>query len=146
MEDACEYRRSLRNFQSRVARVIGVDVDEAVMKNPAVDEAYVFNPKDRLPIDDASIESIVSDWTFEHVFNSAQTSELNPVLKPGGFAPEHQTVKGTSHMRTVECRKRSRCECSKSRGPRGSKKVCFFPALYLMNSFGAFEVFPFRSF
>lgn len=50
VEDPCEYRRSLCNFRSRIASVIGVDVDEAVMQNPALDEAYVFNPKDPLPI------------------------------------------------------------------------------------------------
>jgi SAM-dependent methyltransferase len=144
MEDACEYRRSLRNFQARVARVIGVDVDEAVMQNPALDEAYTFNPKDRLPIDDASIDIIVSDVTFEHILDPRQTaSELDRVLKPGGWlcartpnrygyiALANRLVPEAIKMRVLNIVQPSR------------KEEDVFPAVYLMNSFGALlKCFP----
>ena len=99
VEDPCEYRRSLCNFRSRIASVIGVDVDEAVMQNPALDEAYVFNPKDPLPIGDASIDIIVSEFI----------------------------AMGTSRSRTVSCLKQSKRECSTSCSPRGKKKTCSPP-------------------
>ncbi len=43
------YKRNLLNFKGRVARVVGVDVDPAVMENPMLDEAAVFVPGDPLP-------------------------------------------------------------------------------------------------
>jgi hypothetical protein len=56
IDDACDYRRSLLNLRSKVSRVIGVDVDEAVKQNPALDEAYVINVNNSLPLGDASID------------------------------------------------------------------------------------------
>jgi SAM-dependent methyltransferase len=144
VEDASEYRRSVRNFQSRIARVIGVDVDEAVMQNPALDEAYVFNPKDPLPIGDASIDIIVSDVTFEHIVDPAQAArELDRVLKPGGWlcartpnrygyiALANRFVPNAIKTRVLNIVQPSR------------KEEDVFPAVYLMNSFGALlKCFP----
>jgi SAM-dependent methyltransferase len=144
VEDPCEYRRSLLNFRTRVARVIGVDVDDAVMQNPALDEAHVFNPKDPLPIGDESIDIVVSDFTFEHILDPGQTArELDRVLKPGGWlcartpnrygyiALANRLVPEASRMRILNIAQPSR------------KEEDVFPAVYLMNSFTALlKYFP----
>ena len=144
VEDPCEYRRSLCNFRSRIASVIGVDVDEAVMQNPALDEAYVFNPKDPLPIGDASIDIIVSDFTFEHIVDPAQAArELDRVLKHGGWlcartpnrygyiALANRFVPKAIKTRVLNIVQPSR------------KEEDVFPAVYLMNTFGALlKYFP----
>ncbi|MGD1036875.1 MAG: methyltransferase domain-containing protein [Roseiarcus sp.] len=138
MEDSCEYRRSLRNFRSRTACVIGVDVDEAVMQNPTLDEAHVFNPNDRLPLSDASIDIIVSDFVFEHISDPAQTaSELDRVLKPGGWlcarTPNRYGYIALSNLLAPEAiRKRVLNIAQPSR-----KEEDVFPAVYFMNSFRA---------
>lgn len=137
VDDECEYRRSLRDFRLRGARVIGVDVDEAVTRNPGLDEAYVCQPKDRLPIGDESIDIIVSDVTFEHILDPAHTaSELDRVLKPGGWlcartpnrygyiALASRLVPEAIKMRVLHIAQPSRQEED------------VFPAVYLMNSFG----------
>lgn len=85
--DEVSYRRELRTFQGKVGRVIGVDVDPVVRENPAIDQAVVLNDLTApLPFDDASIDIIVSESTFEHLANPARAaSEFSRVLKPGGW-------------------------------------------------------------
>jgi len=86
LEDPVPARHRLRQLGGDGRTVIGVDVDPVVMTNPHLDSAYVINPSDRLPIEDASIDLIVSDNVFEHVDNPEHVaSELNCVLKPGGW-------------------------------------------------------------
>lgn len=85
-EDPVEYRRNLRIFRGRVKQVIGVDIAEAVLANPVIDKAYVVHPGDRLPLEDRSVDMIISDHTFEHFEKPAQPiGELERVLKPGGW-------------------------------------------------------------
>jgi SAM-dependent methyltransferase len=83
---ANEARRKLRDLRGRVKRVIGVDVDDAVLTNPVVSEAHVIEPSGRIPLDDACVDVIVSDYTFEHVSEpAAVAAELDRVLVPGGW-------------------------------------------------------------
>ena len=86
LSDPCEYRRHLRRLLGKVERVIGVDVDLAVLTNNYVDEAYVIEIDGRLPFSDATFDVIVSDYVFEHVARPAHVAaELRRVLKPGGW-------------------------------------------------------------
>jgi len=86
LEDPVLVRRQLRELRGRAGRVIGVDIDEAVLGNQAVDEQYLINVGERLPLSDGSIDLIVSDYTFEHVQDPAWVSrELDRVLRPGGW-------------------------------------------------------------
>lgn len=85
-EDPVPYRRELRTLQGKCQRLIGVDVDEAVLSNPAVDEAYKIDLGDALPLPDASVDMVVSDWVLEHVdAPEALAKEMSRVLKPGGW-------------------------------------------------------------
>lgn len=85
-EDQVLYRRNLQTLKGKCHRVIGVDVDDALMKNPGLDEAYVLSPSARLPLETASADLIVSDHTFEHIREpSLAAKELDRVLKPGGW-------------------------------------------------------------
>lgn len=80
------FKRDLVCLKGTVARVVGVDVDEAVHKNPLLDEAHVFEPGGRLPFEDASFDVVFSDWVIEHVDNPpAFVAEVHRLLKPGGW-------------------------------------------------------------
>jgi SAM-dependent methyltransferase len=86
LEDPVPFRRDLRLLQGKVRRVVGIDIDNAVLQNAALDEAYVVHVGDRLPLEDGSIDLIISVFTFEHVTNPAWVaSELDRVLRPGGW-------------------------------------------------------------
>ncbi|WP_372460723.1 class I SAM-dependent methyltransferase [Actinomycetospora endophytica] len=85
-EDRVPARASLQNFRGRARKIIGLDVDGAVLQNPKVDAGLVFDPKDALPLEDGTADLIVSDFTFEHIeFPEHTTSEIDRVLKPGGW-------------------------------------------------------------
>jgi len=81
-----ETRRDLRNFRGRVAEVIGVDVDDAIGSNPSVDRALVIDPEGTIPLEDESVDLVISDFTFEHVQDPEWTvKELDRILRPGGW-------------------------------------------------------------
>lgn len=85
-EDPSAYRRQLRTFRGRCRRVVGVDVDSAVMENEGLDEAIQIEPGATLPFPDQTFDLIVSDHVFEHIDDPSQVaSELDRVLKPGGW-------------------------------------------------------------
>jgi SAM-dependent methyltransferase len=78
------YGRSLRLLKGRVSRVIGLDVDAAVLANPSTDENVVIEG-DVLPLGDASADLVIADYVLEHVQDPAAFErELFRVLKPGG--------------------------------------------------------------
>ena len=86
LEDPVPFRRDLRRLQGKCERVVGIDLDDVVLRNPALDVAHVVSSGDRLPLDDASIDLVVTDHTFEHVTDPAWVaSELDRVLRPGGW-------------------------------------------------------------
>ena len=59
--------RRLRMLRGRVARVVGTDVDEAVLTNPSLDEAKVVAPGEPLPYDDGTFDLVIADHVLEHV-------------------------------------------------------------------------------
>ncbi|EGV20675.1 class I SAM-dependent methyltransferase [Thiocapsa marina] len=86
LDDPVAFRRDLRRFKGRVARVVACDVDEAVLSNPGADERLVIPLDAGLPFADNAFDLIVSDFVFEHVTNPALVSaELRRILKPGGW-------------------------------------------------------------
>ena len=85
-EDPVHWRRSLQTLKGKCGRLIGADIDPVVIENPALDEALLIEPDGNLPLEDSSIDLIVSDATFEHVADPARVAaELGRVLKPGGW-------------------------------------------------------------
>jgi SAM-dependent methyltransferase len=142
IDDACDYRRSLLNLRSKVSRVIGVDVDEAVRQNPSLDEAYVINVNDSLPLGDASIDLIVSDMTFEHLADPRRTSsELDRVLRPGGWL----CARTPNRYGYIALLNRFTPDMLKSRvlnvAQPSRKREDVFPAIYLINTFRALSTY-----
>lgn len=85
-EGVSPYKRALLNLKGRVARVVGADVDPAVMDNPMLDQAVVMTVGTPLPFPDHSFDVIISDWVLEHVDDPASfVTEVTRLLKPGGW-------------------------------------------------------------
>jgi SAM-dependent methyltransferase len=84
--DYVSYRRRLSNFKGRVSRVVGLDVDPAVMANPSLDEAFLLGPDGRAPLPAGTADIIFSDFVFEHFRDPIQSAaEIDRLLKPGGW-------------------------------------------------------------
>jgi SAM-dependent methyltransferase len=85
-DDPCPYRVNLMTFRGKVRFVVGVDIDEAVLTNQSVDSALVIKSDEPLPFEDSTFDLIIADWVLEHIANPEfASSELNRVLKPGGW-------------------------------------------------------------
>ncbi len=85
-DDKVRFRRELRRFNGRAGRVIGLDVDEAVATNPVLDEWHLIGSDGKLPLGDASVDMVLSDFTFEHIPDPALfAAEIARILRPGGW-------------------------------------------------------------
>lgn len=85
-DDGNPFRRDLRTLKGKVAKVVGVDVDSAVLTNEGVDERLLIGPGAPLPFEPGSFDIVVSDWVLEHLDDPAHfASEMQRVLKPGGW-------------------------------------------------------------
>jgi SAM-dependent methyltransferase len=66
-------------------RVIGIDLDPVAETNPMIDEFRLIDASLRWPLEDASVDLAVSDFTLEHVDDPrAFVAELARTLRPGG--------------------------------------------------------------
>jgi SAM-dependent methyltransferase len=84
--DPVPLRRWLGDFRGRCAKVIGADVDPAILENPQVDERLVFEPGRPLPLHDESVDLISAFSVLEHVEDAGQcAAELARILRPGGW-------------------------------------------------------------
>lgn len=85
-EDPVSWRRSLQILKGKCAKVIGVDVDQAIFQHPELDEAYLLPETGQIPLADNSVDMIVSDAVFEHIKNPRSVAEeFLRTLKPGGW-------------------------------------------------------------
>lgn len=85
-QEPASFRGKLALIQGKVKKVIGVDVDQAVMGNPFLDEAHTIRIGEPYPFADQTFDLILSDWVLEHVADPrAFASEVNRVIKPGGW-------------------------------------------------------------
>jgi SAM-dependent methyltransferase len=85
-DDAVPYRKKLRDFRGKVREVIGADIDPIVTDNPVLNRAFVIHPGSCIPLPDASVNLIISDFTFEHIEDPAYIAgELDRILVPGGW-------------------------------------------------------------
>lgn len=86
LDHAGSWRTGLCTLKGKVARVVGADIDEAVLENPFLDEARIIAVGEPWPFADDSFDLIMADWVLEHVANPAEfAAEVRRVLKPGGW-------------------------------------------------------------
>jgi SAM-dependent methyltransferase len=75
----------LITLQGKAKRVVGVDIDQAVLNNPYVDDGFTYDGLN-IPLDTHGVDLIVCDNTLEHVDNPERfASEVSRVLRPGGW-------------------------------------------------------------
>lgn len=84
-EDAVRFRRELRVLKGKGAQVIGLDVDVSAETNPFVDDFRRLVPGQRWPLEDGSVDLMLSDNVVEHLERPAEFfAEARRILKQGG--------------------------------------------------------------
>jgi SAM-dependent methyltransferase len=80
------FLRELMLLQGKVQKVIGIDVDPAVLANPVVDERLTVPADGPLPLADASVDLVVAKSVLEHIERpETAAAEIARVLRPGGW-------------------------------------------------------------
>lgn len=86
LDEPDSYPACLAKLRGKCRRVVGVDVEAAVVDNPLLDEGVRIEPNQRLPFPDASFDMVTSFAVFEHLDEPATAArEIDRVLKPGGW-------------------------------------------------------------
>lgn len=84
--DTVPLRRDLRLLKGKVREVIGADVDPVVLQNRTLDRAIVLQPGEHVPVPDAAVDMVLSDFTFEHIPEPLVLgAEFARMVKPGGW-------------------------------------------------------------
>ena len=75
--------RKVKTLRGEVKQVIGIDIDEVVLKNEDLDQAFVLE-NDNFPFRDNYFDLAWADFVMEHIKNPMKLlQEVNRVLKPG---------------------------------------------------------------
>jgi SAM-dependent methyltransferase len=129
------YRTALCKLQGKVKRIVGVDLDSAVLTNPFLDEAHLFEPGNPLPLGDGSFDLVYADWVIEHVADPASfVGEISRVLKPGGwFCARTPNRWGITGIATNLIPNRAHVRLL-SRLQPGRQTIDVFPTQYRMNT------------
>jgi SAM-dependent methyltransferase len=79
-------RRDLRNFRGKVSKVIGIDLDDAVLGNASVDQSIFMDSDTRIPLSAGSADLVIAVHTFEHIDRPEDwAAELRRIVQPGGW-------------------------------------------------------------
>lgn len=73
----------IRSLKGEVQKVVGADIDNAVLGNEDIDEAFIIK-NDNLPFSDNTFDLAYADFVFEHIEKpEVFLTEVYRVLKPG---------------------------------------------------------------
>jgi len=90
--------RSMMTFAVRKARVIAVDVDDAVLENTFADVCVVWELGKEIPVPGGTADLVCSHWVLEHVADSDEfANEVHRLLRPGGWFAA-RTVNSDSYV------------------------------------------------
>ena len=134
-DDVSDFRKQIRLLKGKASKIIGCDVDSAVLGNRALDEAFVFAPGEALPFQDESIDMIVSDFVFEHISEPLDiATEFRRILRPGGWICARTPTKYCYVAIAARMVKNSKHSKVISRAQPTRKEVDVFPTVYKLNT------------
>jgi SAM-dependent methyltransferase len=86
LDAGCGRTTRLRDYRERIARLVGLDRDEAAgRENPYVDEFVLGDLEHPLPFADDSFDLVYANFVVEHLDRpEVAFAELRRVLRPGG--------------------------------------------------------------
>lgn len=133
-DTAGPFKSSVLMLRGKAKEVIAADIDPVVLQNPNCDRTLLIE-NGRVPLEDGSVDLIVSDFVLEHVSDPASfVSEVHRLLRPGGLF----CARTPHHLHYIAVLSRlvpSRMEDALlSRAQPGRKSEDVFPKVFRMNS------------
>lgn len=136
-DDPIAWRREVRVLRGRAKHVVGIDVDPAAAENPFLDEFRMMDSSGRFPLEDESIDLVVSDFVVEHVRDpDLFFAECWRVLRPGGhLAIRTSNARGYVALlaRLIPNRRHATVV---ERAQEARKAADVFPTVYACNTTG----------
>jgi SAM-dependent methyltransferase len=124
------------HFGGVAARVVGVDIDAAVLENRYLDETKVMAPGGPIPYAENSFDVVISANVLEHVQDpDAVFREIRRVLRPGGVFV-FQTPNKRHYVPAIARLTPHSFHVWVAR-QRGNKSRDVFPTVYRANTVGA---------
>ncbi|MDR3629227.1 MAG: methyltransferase domain-containing protein [Desulfocapsaceae bacterium] len=133
-DDPVRYRKNLRIIRGKVARIIGIDVDENACANAFIDEFRLIRD-DCWPVDSNSIDLLICDNVLEHIEQPERFfAEIRRVLKDGGILCLRTPNKWCYIVLAAMCIPEKFHSAVLSLAQSGREQRDVFPAYYRCNS------------
>ena len=135
LDAGCGRTTRLRDYRDRIARLVGVDADEAAgRENPFLDEFVSADLDESLPFDEDSFDLVYANFVVEHL-NSPERcfAEWRRVLRPDGRLVL-LTSNRASPLMAVGDLLPQRVRLAIKRRGAGAAERDVYPARYLANT------------
>jgi SAM-dependent methyltransferase len=134
LEAGCGRTTRLAERRERIARLVGVDLEEAAgRENAALDEFVAADLHARLPFSDGSFDLVYSNFVVEHLTDPPRVfAEWRRVLRPGGHAVLLTSNVASPLVRLAAALPQATRVAVKRRGP-GAEERDVFPTVYRAN-------------
>lgn len=134
-ESSSRTQKRLTDLRGPRRSVIGLDIDEAVLTNPRLNKALVATDG-KIPLEDSSVDIIVSDNVFEHIDDPISISgEFYRVLRSGGWiCARTPYLYSALVLASSLIPNQAHSSVLKYVQPNGRAKKDIFPTRYRMNS------------
>lgn len=135
LEAGCGRTTRLAAYRDRIARLVGVDLDEAAgRENPALDRFLAADLCGRLPFENASFDLVYANFVVEHLpAPEAAFREWRRLLRPGGSLVLLTSNRANPLLATAGLLPHRARVAIKRLGP-GAAERDVFPALYRANT------------
>jgi SAM-dependent methyltransferase len=135
LDAGCGRTTRLRDYRDRIARLVGLDCDQAAgRENPYLDEFVLADLEQPLPLADDSFDLVYANFVVEHLRHPERAfGEWRRVLRPGGRLILLTSNRANPFVAAADTLPRRMRLAIKRRGA-GVAERDVYPTVYLANT------------